>query len=63
MISRKYRKKGYGKTLLNAMEKYLKSVGCMDILIGVFGYNNSAIRFYEQNGYHTRMIEMTKKDI
>jgi len=63
VISRKYRKKGYGKTLLNAMEKYLKSVGCMDILIGVFGYNNSAIRFYEQNGYHTRMIEMTKKDI
>lgn len=63
VISKKYRKKGYGKTLLNAMEDYLKSVGCMDILIGVFAYNDSAIHFYEMNDYHIRMTEMIKKDI
>lgn len=63
VVSKKYRKQGYGKILLQEMEDYLKSVGCMDILIGVFAYNNSAIHFYEMNGYHVRMTEMIKKDI
>lgn len=63
VVSNKYRKKGYGKILLNSMENYLKSVGCLDILIGVFAYNDSAIKFYEKNGYHIRMTEMTKKEI
>lgn len=63
VVLKKCRQKGYGKILLNAMEKYLKSVGCQDILIGVFAYNESAIKFYEKNGYHIRMTEMTKKDI
>ena len=44
-----------------AMEEYLKTCGCQDILIEVFGYNERAIQFYEKMGYHTRMIEMTKK--
>lgn len=61
VILKRCRQKGYGKILLNAMEDYLKSVGCKDILIGVFAYNESAIQFYEKNGYHTRMTEMTKK--
>ena len=43
------------------MTEYLKNENCKDILIGVFGYNDQAIKFYEKNGYHTRMIEMTKK--
>lgn len=63
VVLSKYRKKGYGKILLNSMEKYLKSVGCRDVLIGVFAYNDSAIRFYERNGYHIRMTEMVKKEI
>lgn len=63
VVSKEYRLKGYGTILLKAMENYLKSIGCMDILLGVFGYNDSAIRFYEKNGYHTRMVEMTKKDV
>ena len=44
-------------------EDYLKSVGCKDILLGVFAYNENAIKFYEKNGYHIRMLDMTKKDI
>ena len=42
---------------------YLKSVECKDILLGVFAYNENAIKFYEKNGYHIRMLDMTKKDI
>ena len=45
------------------MEDYLKSIGCKDILIGVFAYNDNAVKFYRKNGYHVRMIDMIKTDI
>ncbi len=61
IVSQKRRSKGYGKKLLQAMEHWLKEEGCQDILLGVFGYNEKAISFYEDNGYHMRMLEMTKK--
>ena len=63
VVSKHYRKSGVGSILLHSMEKYLKSVGCKDILLGVFAYNENAIKFYEKNGYHIRMHDMTKKDI
>ena len=31
-----------------------------NILLDVFGYNEKAFSFYEKNGYHTRLIELTK---
>ncbi len=61
VVSKNCRSKGIGKKLLNAMEGYLKAFGCQDVLIEVFGYNERAIKFYEKMGYHTRMIEVTKK--
>lgn len=61
VVSSKHRNMGCGKVLLGAMEDYLRSVGCKDILIGVFAYNEGAINFYKKNGYHTRMTEMIKK--
>ena len=63
IVTKKYRSKGYGKILLNKMEAYLKEQGCQDILIGVFAYNESALNFYERNGYHLRMTEVTKINI
>lgn len=63
VVSKHYRKSGVGSILLHSMEDYLKSVGCKDILLGVFAYNENAIKFYEKNGYHIRMHDMTKKDI
>ena len=60
IVSKNYRAKGYGKILLDAMEKYLVDNECIDILLEVFGYNEKAINFYEKNGYHTRTIDMTK---
>ena len=63
VVSKHYRKSGVGSILLHSMEDYLKSVGCKDILLGVFAYNENAIKFYEKNGYHMRMHDMTKKDI
>lgn len=61
IVSKSCRSKGIGEKLLKAMEEHLKALGCQDILIGVFGYNERAIKFYEKMGYHTRMIEVTKK--
>ena len=43
------------------MEKYLISIGCKDVLLEVFGYNENAIKFYEKNGYHIRVLDMSKK--
>ena len=61
IVSHQSRSKGTGTKLLQAMEDYLKSVGCEDILLGVFAYNEKAKNFYEKHGYHNRMIDMTKK--
>ena len=58
VIDKKYRGKGIGKELLLKMKEYLKSNGCEKIMIEVFGYNESAIRFYKKNGFHIRMIDM-----
>jgi ribosomal protein S18 acetylase RimI-like enzyme len=61
IITNKVRSKGYGQKLIEAMEEYLKSKGCEDILISVFGYNDPALNFYKKKGYHIRMYEVTKK--
>ena len=61
IVSEKKRSQGIGKKLLKAMEGYLISQECSDVLLGVFAYNDSALKFYEENGYHVRMLEMTKK--
>lgn len=63
VVSKYHRTNGVGSILLHSMEEYLKSVGCKDILLGVFAYNETALKFYEKNGYHIRMLDMTKKDI
>ena len=58
IVDKEYRGKQIGKQLLNEMKKYLKSIGCEKILIAVFGYNEDAIKFYKENGFHVRMIDM-----
>ena len=61
VVTKKIRSKGIGKQLLDKITEYFKENNCKDILIAVFAYNEDAIRFYEKNNYHTRMIEMTRK--
>ena len=58
VVDKEYRGKGIGKTLLYEMKEHLKVIGCEKILIAVFGYNESAIRFYKENGFHIRMLDM-----
>lgn len=61
IVTQKIRSKGIGKQLLDRITKHFKDNNCQAILIEVFGYNGSAIKFYEINGYHTRLIEMIKE--
>ncbi len=61
IVSKTSRTNGTGSKLLQAMEEHLRAAGCEDILIGVFGYNDLSLEFYNKQGYHTRMVEMTKK--
>ncbi len=50
-----------GNMLMNKMEDYFKSEGCEYILVDVFAYNDNAIKFYDKNGYHSRMYTNIKK--
>lgn len=61
IVTKKTRSKGIGRQLLDRLTQYFKENNCFDILIEVFGYNENGINFYEKNGYHTRLVEMTKK--
>ena len=62
VVNENYRGKGIGKTLLQKMNKYLKSIGCEKIMLAVFGYNEEAIRFYQRNGFHIRMLDMIESE-
>lgn len=61
IVSKNVRSKGIGKMLITKMEEYFKSKECEYILIDVFAYNENAIKFYDKNGYHTRMYRNIKK--
>lgn len=58
VVDKDYRGKGIGKELLLKMKEHLKSNGCEKMMIAVFGYNESAIKFYKENGFHIRMLDM-----
>ena len=58
VVDKDYRGKGIGKELLLKNKEHLKSNGCEKMMIAVFGYNESAIKFYKENGFHIRMLDM-----
>lgn len=58
VVTKEFRGKHIGKELLESMRKYFKKIGCEKILIAVFGYNEKAIKFYKENGFHMRMMDM-----
>lgn len=61
IISKNIRSNGLGSKLMNTMEGYFKSMGCDYIFVDVFAYNYNAIKFYNKDGYHSRMHIMLKK--
>lgn len=61
IVTNKTRNSGVGNALINKMEKYFKSVGCLYVIVDVFAYNENAIKFYGKKGYHPRMYTNIKK--
>ncbi len=61
IIKNDNRGNGIGKSLLEKMEEYFKSVDCKRINIEVFGPNKEALNFYEKNGYIVRDMIVSKQ--
>ena len=61
IVTSKIRSKGVGKKLMDKMEDYFRKNNCEYVLVDVFAYNESAIKFYERKGYHPRMYTDIKK--
>lgn len=61
IVSKNARSKGIGNMLMNKMEDYFKSEDCEYVLVDVFAYNETAIKFYDRHGYHSRMYTSIKK--
>ena len=61
IVTSKVRSNGIGASLMKKMEDYFKSVDCEYVLLDVFAYNENAIKFYDKNGYHSRMHTQIKK--
>ncbi len=61
VVTKNVRSSGIGQQLMKKMEEYFKSIDCKYIKIDVFGYNDSALKFYYKQGYHARMLTTIKK--
>ncbi len=61
IVKNDIRGNGIGKTLLEKMEEYFKSIGCKRINIEVFGPNKKGLKFYEKNNYIIRDMIVSKK--
>ena len=61
IVTAKTRNKGIGKSLIEKMEEYFKANACEYVLVDVFAYNEKALNFYKQKGYHPRMYTNIKK--
>ena len=61
VVTKNVRSTGVGKLLINSMEEYFRDNNCEYIKVEVFAYNDKAINFYTNDGYHSRMYDMIKK--
>jgi ribosomal protein S18 acetylase RimI-like enzyme len=60
LIHEPYRRRGYGRQALLALEPQVKALGLTAIGLHVFGHNHGAIALYEQTGYEITDINMVK---
>ena len=55
IVSKNFQKGGVGQKLIEAMEHFFKTQNCEFVKVGVFAYNENAIKFYQKNSYEFRM--------
>lgn len=61
VVESNIRGNGIGKSLLERIEEYFKSINCKRINIEVFGPNKKGLNFYEKNNYIIRDMIVSKK--
>ena len=61
IVTKDSREQMVGESLLKKMEEYFKAKNCYTVNIDVFGYNDIGKNFYFKNGYHSRMLCVSKK--
>ncbi len=59
-VTSKFRSKGVGFALIQAIESYLHQAGCDIVRLEVFAPNTVARDFYKRNGYTERLISIMK---
>ena len=60
IIFEKFRKRGYGRAALVALEEYAKEKGIASISLHVFAHNAAAFSLYRKMGYEVTSMNMTK---
>ncbi|MGK5519396.1 GNAT family N-acetyltransferase [Micromonospora sp. URMC 107] len=55
------RRKGYGRAMIQAVEKRCREWGVVSIGLSVFGFNLPARALYEQLGFEATAIQMRKR--
>ncbi len=61
IVKNNIRGNGIGKSLLEKIEEYFKSIDCKRINIEVFGPNKKGLNFYKKNDYIVRDMIVSKK--
>ncbi len=61
LIYEEFRRRGYGRQTLTALEEKAKELGLDTISLHVFGHNQAAIALYQQAGYEATSLYMAKK--
>jgi len=61
LIDEAYRRRGYGRLALLALEDKARKMGIGQIALHVFGHNHAARALYEQAGYEVTNLHMAKK--
>lgn len=53
-----YRGKGLGRAMLDYVKQQAKSIGCVSVMLDVWDGNDSAMEFYNKNGFKPQQIIM-----
>lgn len=59
-VKEDYRNEAVGKSLLEQAELYAKMINVESVRLNAFFENTQAIRFYNKNGYQSRVISLEK---
>jgi len=60
-IDEAFRRRGYGRQTLSALEEKAKELGIETIALHVFGHNQAAVALYQKSGYEITNLHMAKK--